>query len=207
MENPKPKVLPILIAMKGHPGTGKSTLATALATTLKYPLIDKDDIRDATISLSTVSTTVLNDLSYAAMWRVASTQLRLGLSIIVDSPLSNHRNLTTAVNLAGGSHRVVVVECKAKDEEEWRRRVEKRGEEGKGKGHKPATWKDMERLIEGYDGCYDYEMGDVPKLVVDTTTSGRVDEVLSSVLHFLESFLSCDSQQLHLIEYSETTDL
>lgn len=31
---------------KGHPGTGKSTLASALAQRLAWPLIDKDDARD-----------------------------------------------------------------------------------------------------------------------------------------------------------------
>ena len=39
---------PILVLMKGHPGSGKSTLAQALARKLKWPLIDKDDIRDCT---------------------------------------------------------------------------------------------------------------------------------------------------------------
>ena len=33
--------------MQGHPGTGKSTLATGLARSLAYALVDKDDVRDA----------------------------------------------------------------------------------------------------------------------------------------------------------------
>ena len=34
-------------ALQGHPGTGKSTLATCLAHSLAWALVDKDDIRDA----------------------------------------------------------------------------------------------------------------------------------------------------------------
>jgi predicted kinase len=36
-----------LLLIKGLPGTGKSALALALARRLKWPLIDKDDARDA----------------------------------------------------------------------------------------------------------------------------------------------------------------
>ncbi|KAL2892332.1 Cytidylate kinase [Bienertia sinuspersici] len=158
METPKPTLQPqVIVAMKGHPGTGKSTIAAAIATALRCPLIDKDDIRDATLSLSSTATSsALNDLSYAAMWRVASTQLRTGLSVVLDSPLSQRGHLDSVLRIAGGSHRVVIVECRPSDEAEWRRRVEMRGSEG----HKPATWRDMELLLEGYGGCTEYDVGE-----------------------------------------------
>lgn len=35
------------VITQGHPGTGKSTLATSLARYLHWSLVDKDDIRDA----------------------------------------------------------------------------------------------------------------------------------------------------------------
>ncbi|KAL6137155.1 hypothetical protein ACLB2K_062450 [Fragaria x ananassa] len=41
---------PVIIAMKGHLGTGKTTLSRSLASTLKIPLIDKDDVRDSTMT-------------------------------------------------------------------------------------------------------------------------------------------------------------
>ncbi|KAH0983763.1 hypothetical protein GBA52_010940 [Prunus armeniaca] len=82
----------LLIAMKGHPGTGKTTLANSLASTLKLPLLDKDDVRDKLQSLqassSSSASSVLNDASNRVIWQIAATQLRLGLSVIVDSPLS-----------------------------------------------------------------------------------------------------------------------
>ncbi|KAJ8450161.1 hypothetical protein Cgig2_033355 [Carnegiea gigantea] len=171
--------------MKGHPGTGKSTIAEAIATSLRCPLLDKDDIRDATLSLSSATSAALNDLSYDALWRVAATQIRLGLSVVLDSPLSRRRHLDRILTFAG-NHRVLIVECRASDHAEWRRRVERRAAE-QGRGHKPATWQDLERLLGRYDGCTEYDVGEVPRLVVDTTGSGGHHGVLSSVMEFIQA--------------------
>ncbi|KAK6136436.1 hypothetical protein DH2020_029821 [Rehmannia glutinosa] len=187
---------PILIAMKGHPGTGKSTLAYAIAKALKCPLIDKDHFRDATYPIQqaliltspTTATKLLNDLSYEAMWRVISTQLGLGLSVVVDSPLSRRAHLDRLLEMASTERgaRVVIIECKPGDEAEWRRRVESRGGDGgSGWHHKPSTWAEMERLLEGYDGCWDYDVGEVPKLVLDTTANVEIGEMVSKVIEFV----------------------
>jgi 2-phosphoglycerate kinase len=37
---------PLLITLKGHPGSGKSAVGRALGRRLGIPLIDKDDIKD-----------------------------------------------------------------------------------------------------------------------------------------------------------------
>jgi hypothetical protein len=58
--------VPWLFAMKGHPATGKSAVAHALAQRLHIPLIDKDDIKDVVLGLPNA-----NDLAYAAMWQIA----------------------------------------------------------------------------------------------------------------------------------------
>ncbi|ONM51425.1 hypothetical protein ZEAMMB73_Zm00001d018831 [Zea mays] len=42
---------PVVVAMKGHPGSGKSTAARAIATALCCPLLDKDDVRDCMLPL------------------------------------------------------------------------------------------------------------------------------------------------------------
>uniref|UniRef100_A0A7C8YL34 P-loop containing nucleoside triphosphate hydrolase protein n=1 Tax=Opuntia streptacantha TaxID=393608 RepID=A0A7C8YL34_OPUST len=178
-------MIAVIVAMKGHPGTGKSTIAEAIATSLRCPLLDKDDIRDATLSLSSAtSTSALNDLSYDALWRIAATQIRLGLSVVLDSPLSRRHHLDRILTIAG-NHSVFIVECRPSDLDEWRRRLERRGAE-EGGGHKPATWQDLERLLEVYGGCSEYDVGEVPRLVVDTTGPGGIHGVLSSVMEFID---------------------
>lgn len=183
----------VIIAMKGHPGTGKSTLARSLASSLKIPLIDKDDIRDCTLSLQqslspSIASSLLNDFSYQAIWQIASTQLQLGLSIVIDSPLSRRNHLDRLLLLASSAGaRLLVIECKPSDEVEWRRRVESRADSGEGSWHKPGTWGEMERLLESYAGSTEYEVGDVRKLVVDTTAGVGIQEVVSDVLDFIAS--------------------
>lgn len=200
-ENQKQK---LMVLMKGHPGCAKSTVARALAAALRWPVVDKDDIRDATLALEAPdrpappAPTALNALSYEVMWRVVETQLQIGLSVVVDCPLARASLFRTACALAlkhGAAP--VVVECVALDVHEWRRRLEARAQlalavpkcdadcassaEGNRPGndddgtralknwHKPSRWDDVQKLLEGYAKCYEYDTGLTRKLIVDTT--------------------------------------
>jgi predicted kinase len=84
-----------LLAMKGHPATGKSTLARALAQHFSWPLIDKDDIKDHLLAAPGG-----NELAYAGLWQVVERQLALGVSVIADSPLSYPAGYAAAQALA-----------------------------------------------------------------------------------------------------------
>ena len=83
---------PLLLLMKGHPGTGKSTIARLVAANLRMTVCDKDDPRDcfqvAEEQFGPASAWDLNALSYKVMFSVASTQLACGQSVVVDCPLS-----------------------------------------------------------------------------------------------------------------------
>lgn len=84
---------PLLLLLKGHPGSGKSTIAKLLATECRFVLCDKDDSRDclkaAQEQYGSPGAWDLNALSYEIMFTVAATQLSCGQSVVVDCPLSN----------------------------------------------------------------------------------------------------------------------
>src|SRR5713226_2206518 len=73
-----------LIALKGLPGSGKSTIAQALSKRLGWPIIDKDDIKDILDGHSPEA----GGLAYQTMFNVARRQLLQGLDVICDSPLT-----------------------------------------------------------------------------------------------------------------------
>lgn len=78
--------MPMLLLMKGHPGSGNSSLAQEfLAKRLGLALVDKDHVRDCLAALQVAAKRAeQNALSDSIMWRVASTQLECSNSIIVD---------------------------------------------------------------------------------------------------------------------------
>ncbi len=152
---------PILLAMKGHPATGKSTLAHALARAQKWPLLDKDDIKDQTLGLPND-----NDLAYAILWQMVATQLQLGLCVIVDSPFSYPRLYERAVQLARKEQaRLLVVETTL-DEQLWRQRLNARPADDS--AHKIRGWAQMQAQLIKYDDCWRYPIDPNHHLLVDT---------------------------------------
>lgn len=148
--------------MKGHPATGKSTLARGLAWHFGWPLIDKDDIKDYTLGLPGG-----NELAYAILWQVVATQLALGLSVIADSPLSYPVGYATAQKLAADyGARLLVVETRL-DEAEWQSRLDARSPDES--AHKICGWTAMQRQLQVYSGCWQYPIAPEHHLVVDTT--------------------------------------
>lgn len=162
--------------MKGHPATGKSTLARALARHLGWPLIDKDDVKDFTLDLPNG-----NGLAYDIAWRIAATQLSLGLSCIVDTPLSYPQSYAEGCRLAAAEGaQILVVETKL-NEDEWRRRLDARPPEES--THKINNWADMQALLARYNGCFNFPIEPAHHLPVDTTQP--LSTLLAQVCHRL----------------------
>ncbi len=170
---------PVLIAMKGHPATGKSNVAAALARRLRCPLIDKDDIKDHLLD-----TAGANERAYAVMWQIAGVQLALRLNVIAVSPLSYPLTYAAAEALAA-SHRshLLVVETQLA-EDEWKRRLENRRPGYS--AHKISGWEAMQEMLRQYDGCWQYPIRAKHYIAVDTGQSlkplvnhvvARVDEL------------------------------
>jgi predicted kinase len=167
---------PVLIAMKGHPATGKSTLALALARRLGWPLVDKDDAKDLTLDLPDA-----NRRAYSIMWRIVERQIELGISAVAVSPLSSVSEFRAARGIARRHRaRLLVVETRL-DEVEWRRRLEARPPEDS--AHKVRGWAQMRRTMRRYAGSWGYRIPPSQHVAVDAARP--VPELVQTVLHRL----------------------
>lgn len=162
-----------LLLLKGHPATGKSALALALAQRLVWPLIDKDDIKDYLYQLPQG-----NALSYEIMWHIVRHQLAVGLSVIVDSPLSYLQSYETGKTLtAEHGATLLVVETRLK-EALWRQRLEERRHQAA--THRVTGWAAMQEMLKTYADCWRFPIAPEHYFSVDTSlpTHENVDRVI-----------------------------
>ncbi|KAI8002908.1 hypothetical protein LOK49_LG08G03400 [Camellia lanceoleosa] len=180
----------IIVAMKGHPCTGKSTLAELIADELKCTPIKLDDVRSCITMLQQQqplgdAQESLNNLSFEIICQTALIQLRSGLSVVLDSPLLHRAHLDRLLELSTTTKLpLVIVECIPRDRVQWKLRLEKQQQQqeevvngggGGGDGatccwYRPSTtWDDLQRQLNTF---IDYEVGEgeIRKLTVDTTS-------------------------------------
>ena len=115
---------PVLIVLGGLPGTGKSTLAAALARETGAMHLRIDTIEQA---MRDAGQNVAGPEGYLVAREVARDNLRLGRSVIVDAvnPIAYTRRLWPDVATAA-STRLIEVELVCSDAAEHRCRVESR---------------------------------------------------------------------------------
>ena len=162
-----------LILMKGNPASGKSTLALALARKLRWPLIDKDDVKDHLYTQPQG-----NELSYQIMWQITGRQLSLQLSVIVDSPLSYPMAYHTGRELAGQNGADLIILEASPPDPVWRARLENRS--ASASAHKIRGWSAMQTQIQRYNGQQNYPIEGVKHLKVDT--SRPINKLISEIL-------------------------
>lgn len=176
--SPLPSVsAPVLLATKGHPATGKSALAQAIARSFRIPLVDKDDVKDFVLNVSDA-----NQIAYQIMWQICATQLDLGLSVIAVSPLAYPEQYAAAQQLAARyGVRLLVIET-VLEEEIWRQRLCARhpGDST----HKIRSWETMQEQLRLYNGCWQYPIAPEHHRRVDTAQP--VPSLLSHVAQWLQ---------------------
>jgi predicted kinase len=118
-----------LIVFAGLPGTGKSTIARALAKEIGAVWLRVDSVEQA-IRASGVVPGSLDDAGYRALYALAADNLGLGRDVIGDSvnPWMLTRNAWRDTGLRAGAQ-VIEVETVCTDLEEHRRRIETRANE------------------------------------------------------------------------------
>jgi predicted kinase len=165
---------PLLIAMAGLPGTGKSTLACGLAERLRGVWLRIDTIeqaiRDAGLCAGDVG-----PAGYIVGYGIAATNLRLGHVVVADSvnPIAITRDAWRDVARRAGAG-LAEVETICSDPVEHRHRVETRSIDVA--GLVPPTWAE----VVGRER----DPWTRPRIVIDT--AGRsidacLDEVLAAI--------------------------
>jgi predicted kinase len=110
---------PVLIAMAGLPGSGKSALAARLAAALPAVILNKDTVREAVFPPpETEYTSAQDDFVLSLMYQAADWLLRKGKNVIIDGRTFTHQGqrdaLKAAANQAGVELRIIY--CYAPDE-------------------------------------------------------------------------------------------
>src|SRR5438477_8401197 len=159
------------IVMRGFPGTGKSTIARLLAAALHASLIDRDIIRQTAVHVLGELPQV-GQFSYELMFALVREQLSLGLSVVVDTPLTYRTTYEQCKELAKAFQTpMLVVHCQCPPEVQ-RRRLE--GRKGKVSEFQITSWEEWMQWkprFENFDdgGC-----------VIDT--SNPLDDSLAKVM-------------------------
>lgn len=132
-----------LIVMAGLPGSGKSTLAEALADKLGAVFLTVDVI-EATLLRHGIPMPDMGAKGYAVMEAIASENLRLGKTVIIDAVNAVEEARAMWHKLAECRQtQPIFIECFCGDTQEHKRRIEKRVRNIPGLAE--VTW---ERVIE-----------------------------------------------------------
>jgi len=157
--------------MRGYPGTGKSTIARLLATSLHSPLLDRDVIRQVAVDMFGNLHSV-GQFSYEMLFALAQEQLRLGLSVVVDTPLTYRRTYETCLEIARSyGVPMLVVHCQCPPEVQ-KHRLESR--KGQVSNFQITSWEEWEKWKTRYEDFEDHGC------VIDT--SHPMDESLAKVM-------------------------
>jgi len=173
-----------LIVMRGYPGTGKSTIARAISAALHAPLIDRDILRQKAVDIFG-NLPHVGRFSYELMFALTEEQLSLGLSVVVDTPLTYRTTYEQAKELAQTFHvPMVVVHCQCSPEVQ-KRRLE--GRVGKVSEFQITSWEEWMQWkprFEDFDdeGC-----------IIDT--SNPLDDSLAKVMSTIHELHSQHSQR------------
>jgi predicted kinase len=118
---------PRLIVMSGLPGSGKSTIAERLAQRLRIPIFSVDPIESAMLKAGIAQSFETGLAAYLVAETLASEQLKLGISVIIDAVNAEEEGKDVWRGLANRyGLKLTILEVVVSDEALHRRRLESR---------------------------------------------------------------------------------
>jgi predicted kinase len=164
----------VFVIVSGPPGSGKSTTATLLARELELPLVAKDTIKDALMSVLPVADVDGSRL----LGRAAVTAM---LAVAADSPIGavldcNFHRSVAANDLRQLPGRVVEVFCRCDRDRAWERFQARAGD--RHAGHFDAA-RSIDDLY--HDDVAQPVAGGWPVVEVDTNRPVTSDALLATV--------------------------
>ena len=169
----------LVVVVSGLPATGKTTLARALANDLRLPLVSKDDLKEILFDHlggnESIGTQKLGAASIALLYHLLETNLKSGLSTIVESnfrPDLDGPKLRALAETHAAT--LVQVHCRCDGDVLLNRFLARIGSPERHPGHGENPKAARSYLSEGPSNLLDLP-GET--ITVDTTDFGKVDEV------------------------------
>jgi predicted kinase len=164
----------LVVQMHGVPGSGKSTIARAIAPSLNAVVIDKDVIKAALLRVGIAEQQAASG-AYEAYFDLASHMVRMGHSVILDNPVFWPRVEEKWITLASeAASSLLMIECVCGDVAELRRRLATR----QALESQPREPLDLRR----YDGTIEVSCD---RLTIDTTRP--IEECVAAALDYVRT--------------------
>jgi predicted kinase len=166
----------VLIVMTGLPVTGKSVIADAIARSFPAPCFSVDPLEATLLRLGIKREQRSDVAAYDLAYTLATSQLRLGQSAVIDA-VNGYPPVQTAWRELAVAHStpIVVIATICSDGDLHRARVESRQREIDGFIYEP-TWRDIENIRASW-----YVPFPSPDLVLDAVehVEGNVERALA----------------------------